>query len=170
MSVLSQNIIDKLGAQYKHETANSLRYYQRATYADMIGLTGIAGFFKRQGDGERTHADIVYKYASDRNVILPISGLVFDEPDINMGVAAPVLFEQAMKIENDTTIMLEIMLTMARQERDYLTEQWLLDTGGLLREQVEEMNLIQTILDRIGQMAGSPSLVHDLDTWVEALK
>ena len=61
---------------------------------------------------------------------------------------------------------LEGILALARQERDFLTEQWLLDSAGLLKEQVEEENLYTTILDRIGQMKESPSLVHDLDVWV----
>ena len=164
MSVISQNMIDALGKQYRHETLNSLRYYQRATYAEMLGLSGIAGFFKSQGDGERNHADKVYKYVNDRNVMVSMNGLSFMEPDFTMGHDVINLFETAMQVENDTTALLEGILSLAYDERDYLTVQWLVDSEGLLREQAEEENIIRSILDHIGQMRSSPSLIHDLET------
>jgi ferritin len=166
MSALSQGMIDKLAFQYKHETSNSLRYFQRATFADSIGLSGIAKFFRREAKGERGHADIVFKFANSRNICLPISGLAFDDPDFNPGTSPIVLFETAMVVEQETTALLEAMLTLANQERDYMTAQWLLDPAGLIKEQVEEENLYQSILDHIAQMKGSASLVHDVDRWI----
>jgi len=166
MAALSHDMIEKLRIQYQAETCNSLRYFQRATYAESLGLTGVARFFRREAKGERDHADLVFKYANSRNIALAISGLAFDDPDINPGTSPIVLFETALENERATTALLEAMLAQASEEFDYMTEQWLLDSKGLIREQVEEENLYQTICDRIGQMKGSSSLVHDLDIWI----
>jgi ferritin len=75
-------------------------------------------------------------------------------------------FESALIVEQTTTSMIEDMLKAARGERDYMTEQWLLEPSGLLKEQVEEENLYQTIIDRINQMRNSASLAHDLDVYL----
>ena len=166
MSALSQGMIDLLSQQYKHETANSLRYYQRSMYAEMIGLSAIAAFYKKQAEGEREHADRVLSYANERNVMITISGLTFDDPDINVGTDIVKTFESALIVEQTTTAMIEDMLKAARGERDYMTEQWLLDPSGLLKEQAEEGNLYQTIIDRINQMRNSASLAHDLDVYL----
>lgn len=164
--MISQAMLERLKTQYAHETCNSLRYYQRSTLAEFRGLTGIAAFFKKQAEGERGHADIVFKYVNDRNEQLPISGLTFLDADI-VSSADPIdIFQTAMEVEQRTTAMLQAMLEQARNDRDYLSEQWLLDSSGLLKEQVEEENLYQTILDRITSMGDSPSLLHDLDIWI----
>jgi len=169
MSVISQSMIEALSKQYHHEVANSLRYYQRAIFADVSGLTGIAKFFKSQAEDERGHADKIMAYAIDRNVILTLSGFHFGDPDINPGTSIVTAFETAKQVELETSAMLEDILALARSENDYMTEQWLLDKDGLIREQIEEEALYQTILDRVDRMIGSASLVHDLDIWIGSL-
>jgi ferritin len=164
--MLSQSMLERLKTQYAHETCNSLRYFQRATFAEFRGLNNIAAFFKKEAEGERGHADIVYKYVNDRNEQLPISGLSFLDPDIGSTSDPLLMFNTAMAVEKTTTAMLEAVLEQARADKDYLTEQWLLDSSGLLKEQIEEENLYQTILDRIQSMGDSPSLLHDLDLWL----
>lgn len=165
MYALSLPMIELLSNQYKHETCNSLRYYQRAIFAEQLGLNNIGAFFRKEADGERGHADRVFSFAVDRNVIIPMSGLSFDDIDMLPGTDPVALFTSALKVEEDTTAMLENMLTVAREERDYMTEQWLLDPAGLILEQREEHSLYTSILDRIGQMSG-PTLLHDLDLWI----
>jgi ferritin len=158
-------MIETLGRQYQHETKNALRYYQRAIFAEQIGLTHIAAFFRKQADGERGHADAVMQFAVDRSAIIPLSGLTFTDPDIMSGTDPVALFVSAREIENETTAMIEGILQQARDEKDFMTEQWILDPDGLLKEQCEEQNLYQTIIDHIAQMGG-PSMIHDLDAWI----
>lgn len=164
--MLSQAMLERLKDQYAHETGNALRYYQRATSAEFHGLTGIASFFKKQAEGERSHADSVFEYVNNRNEQLPIAGLVFLDADLSASADPIVMFQTALEVEQQTTGMLQLILEQARNDRDYLTEQWLLDPSGLLKEQIEEENLYQTILDRIKCMGDSPSLMHDLDVWL----
>jgi ferritin len=164
--MLSQAMLERLKEQYAHETCNALRYFQRSTSAEFHGLTGIASFFKKQAEGERGHADIVFKYVNDRNEQLPVSGLSFLDPDMGASADPLSMFQTALEVEQRTTGMLYLVLEQARNDRDYLTEQWILDSSGLLKEQVEEENLYQTILDRIKSMGSSLSLLHDLDVWL----
>lgn len=167
MSVLSDNMLQLLGAQYREETMNSLRYYQRATFADYIGLSSIAEFFKQEAEGERGHADKIYEYVNAKNHILPISGLQFTDADIAPTTDFVELFRTALDVELATTGKLEHILAVARDEHDDMTEQWLMDKNGLIREQVEEENLYQTILDMANQNIKSPALAVEMDNWIK---
>ncbi len=169
MSVLSQSMLEKLGEQYSHETHNSLRYYQFAIFAEFAGLTGCAKLFRSQAEGERGHADKIMNYVIDKNAILPVS-ISFMDPDVVPSENVVRIFEQVLALEVGTTAKIESLLENARAEKDYMTEQWLLDPEGLVKEQVEEENLAQTVLDRIRQMGTSSSLIHDLDVWISEMK
>ena len=59
-------MLSLLGEQYQHETANSLRYYQRASFAEYIGLPAIAEFFRKQADDERSYADKIMSFVKSR--------------------------------------------------------------------------------------------------------
>jgi len=169
MSRLTENMLSLLGEQYQHETANSLRYYQRSMFAEYIGLLSIAEFFRKQANDERSHADKIMSFVNSRSMILPISGLSFTDKDLTAGSDILGIFRSALDIEKDTSARLENILDVARTESDTMTEQWLMDADGLIKEQIEEENLYQTILDHASLISTSPSLYHDLDNFVKNL-
>ena len=67
MSALSANTLANLNGQYAHEKRNQLVYEALASACDFQGLTGSAGFLRKQATGEGDHAKAVFTYINDRN-------------------------------------------------------------------------------------------------------
>lgn len=165
---LSVRLLGLLNDQYRHETANALRYTSRASLSEFRGLTGTASFFAKQAAGERDHSEIVYKIINDRNAMLEPSPFGFNEPLGDMQF--PELFTSSLIIEENTTTKLNEIAQTALAEGDYQTFSQI---QSLIVEQVEESNIIQTILDRItvisslGPLTGEQ--IHLVDVWIGGL-
>jgi len=178
--ILSANVLTLLCRQYSHEIANSLFYTSLQSWADMRGLDGTAGFFGRQADDEHRHADMVLAYIHARN-----------EQLANMPPVAPMAagddfmsqFDTAREIESRTTAAISAIHAQALAESDMMTCAWLAQPGGLILEQLEEENTIQSIIDRINARRGNVPLdpadvsqaempgevIHDIDCWLKGL-
>jgi ferritin len=153
---LSSFVLTALNAQAEHELSNEKKYRVLASWADFIGLSGCASFLRKQADGEHEHFLKVVSYIEDRNEKYISAGSVV--PDYT-----PASFRDAFvfayEIETGTTEKINQLYQIAQTAGDYATCQWLLDSAGLIKEQVEEENLTQTILDRIDTIYGSLSFV-----------
>lgn len=163
MSILSQNIHNLLTDQYNHELCNFARYKARQSYADYLGLNGIAQFFGKEAAGEAEHAEKVFQFVSDRNErIYKVSPNASEE--IPQGFRD--IFISALEIERQTTTKLNNLATAAMREGDLQTFFWVSD---LIKEQTEEENLYQTIIDRIDTFGGDQTTAHLIDTWIGSL-
>jgi len=177
--MISANILTLLTAQYAHEISNALSYTLMQSWADMRGLNGTAAFFRKQAADEQAHAAKVLDYIHARSeqlsnvpAITPIqvAGLVFD--------TFVGQFDAALALEVDTTAAIARVYAQAMAESDMMTCAWLAQPGGLILEQVEEENVIQTIIDRIIARAAystagadlNGDVVHDIDCWLKGLE
>lgn len=170
MAKLSPTIREALSLQYAHEVANSIKYRYRQSWAEFRGLTGCAKYFAKEADGEMGHANMVASYLFERNEEIQVKGIPNSELPLVEFVA---VFQSTLEIEHATTELVKGLLTMARAEGDFQTEQWLFKPDGLLAIQTIEENEIQTILDRIGQyhIAGLEpeemgEMIHLIDAWI----
>jgi len=173
--MISANILTLLTAQYAHEISNALSYTLMQSWADMRGLNGTAAFFRKQAADEQAHAAKVLDYIHARSEQLA------SLPDIVPVQAAGTFvaqFDAARSIEIDTTAAIAKIHAQAMAEGDMMTCAWLAQPGGLILEQVEEENTIQSIIDRIvvravGAFAGAEldgDVVHDIDCWLKGLE
>lgn len=167
MGTIPGTVLALLTKQYYHELANSIRYEMRSAWADYRGLDGTAEFFAKEAEGERGHAAKVLAYIKDRNQALAAG--VVDTGENADYLSFNQLFETANEFELLTTAMLEAIHAEAELAGDTLTCQWLYDSDGLLKEQVEEENLYRTILDRIEQRGFDQASIHDIDIWLKSL-
>jgi ferritin len=162
--ILSGNVLKLLTVQYSHEIGNFIFYTALQSWADMRGLTGTSAFFRKQAEGERTHADKILEYIHSRNQQLTpdVIGIPTETPSNFTD-----LFTLSLEREQMTSELILSIKAQAEAESDGGTCQWLLDPDGLIKEQVEEENIIQTILDRIAfDPTASP---HFLDLWIGGL-
>jgi ferritin len=178
--ILSANMLTLLSAQYSHEIANSLAYTAMQSWAEMRGLNGTACFFKKAGSDERDHADMILAYIHDRNEQLDVQAVALHPSAADNFLGQ---FMAAQVIERMTTDLIANIRDQAEAERDMMTCAWLAAPAGLILEQVEEENIIQTILDRISARMGNVSLdgsdvtpaetpgavIHDIDAWLGGL-
>lgn len=146
-----------LQEQFRHETSNALRYASRSSWARFRGLEATADFFNQESEGEQAHAQKVKGWIEDRNCALVPAPYSFDEPSSFLDF--PSLFVSAQIIERETTDRLNAIYAMALTERDFML---VTAVSELVKEQIEEENLYQTIIDRIRI---EPS-VHLVDVWI----
>lgn len=166
--LLASTISALLSRQYYHEIGNHIFYSILASWADNRGLDGAVAFCKKQAAGELEHALSIAKYITDRNDELAPGAV----PSAEKPTDFENLFTAVQARELMTTDFIMELLSVATRDGDAATAAWLNAPGGLVLEQVEEENLIQTILDRIAvrrQGDESGAWIHDIDEWLKGL-
>jgi ferritin len=137
-----------LQEQIRNEFTASQQYIAVAVYFDSEDLPQLAAHFYRQAEEERGHALMIVQYFLDRDVPvqIPSVGEVHNGFD---SVREPLAL--ALKQEQQVTDQIVQLARAARDEGDYLGEQFM---QWFLKEQVEEvssMTTLLTIADRAGE-------------------
>lgn len=138
--------------QIRNEFTAAQQYVAIAVYFDGADLPQLAKHFYSQAVEERNHAMMLVQYLLDRDFEVEIPGVDpvcnhFDEPR-----DALVL---ALNQERTVTEQISRLSSVARDEGDYLGEQFM---QWFLKEQVEEVATMQTLV-RIADRAGA-NLFH----------
>lgn len=167
---LSVEMIAALSAHYLREFTNALVYRHLASWAEFEGFFGCASWLRAQAAGELEHAERVVAYIEARNESVIPGGIL---PDFASPYNIQALFERVQELERETSAKLAEIKALAERDGDVMTCQWLLDHDGLIREQVEEENVAQSILDRIARRIEVNGLdgdaLMDIDRMVGAL-
>jgi bacterioferritin B len=147
--------VERLSEQVGHEFAASQQYIANAVYYDAQTLPRLAAFFYAQAVEERNHAMMMVRYLLDADTAVAIPGVA--APEIDFGdVVAPV----ALALEQEKRVSEQIagLAAIAREEGDFLSEQFL---GWFLKEQVEEVASMSSLLAVVERSADSPMVVED---------
>ena len=146
---------DLLNAQIGHEFFASQQYIAIAVWYDQQALPQLAGHFYAQAVEERNHAMMIVKYLMDRDVDVVIPGVPEVRNDFS-AVTDPI--ELALAQERKVTEQFETLISIARDERDFLGEQF---THWFLKEQVEEVSSITTLLQVATRVSENVMLLED---------
>ena len=138
--------------QIRSEFTAAQQYIAIAVYFDGADLPQLAKHFYAQAIEERNHAMMLVQYLLDRDVDVEIPGVDavcnrFDSPR-----EALVL---ALNQERTVTEQISRLASVAREEHDYLGEQFM---QWFIKEQVEEVAMMSTLV-RIADRAGA-NLFH----------
>jgi ferritin len=137
-----------LQAQVGYEFGAHQQYVALAVWFDATDLPQLAATFYRQAVEERNHAMMMVQYLLDRGIPPVIPGVAAVRNDFKH---PRELVELALAQEKDVTDKIERLFKAARDDGDFVGEQFML---WFLKEQVEEvasMNTLLTILDRAGE-------------------
>ncbi len=143
--------------QIRDEFTASQQYIAIAVRLDGADLPQLARFFYRQSVAERNHAMMLVRYLLDRGVAVEIPGIDAVNNDFSSPRSAIAL---ALDLERGVTDKIVALTAAARDEDDYLGEQFM---GWFLKEQVEEVASMTTLL-RIADRAGAN--LFDLEDFV----
>ncbi len=136
-----------LREQVQHEFAASQQYIALAVWFDSHDLPRLAAHFYRQSVEERNHAMMIVKHMLDRSFDVAIPGV----PEVVNEFSTPrELIALSLQQEQTVTREIEALFKAARDESDFLGEQFML---WFLKEQVEEvaaMSSLLAIADRAG--------------------
>lgn len=146
---------DLLNAQIGHEYAASQQYIAIAVWYDQQALPQLAGHFFAQAVEERNHAMMIVQYLMDRGADVVIPGIPAVRNDF-ASVAEPI--ELALAQELQVTGQFETLTALARDERDYLGEQFM---HWFLKEQVEEVSSMSTLLRVANRVGENVMLLED---------
>ena len=136
-----------LKQQIRNEFTAAQQYVAIAVWFDDQDLPRLAAHFYRQSLEERNHAMMIVQYLLDNDVRVAIPGVGEVRNDFE-GVREPV--ELALQQERTVTEEITTLARAARDEGDYLGEQFM---QWFLKEQVEEVATVNTLV-RIAQRAG----------------
>ncbi len=147
--------VERLNEQIANEFAASQQYIANAIYYDALTLPRLAAFFYEQSIEERNHALMMIQYLLD-----------VDEPVAILGVQAPVTsfddpvgpVELALEQERRVSDQIAALMGVAREESDFLSEQF---TQWFLKEQVEEVAAMSSLLTVIKRTSESLMSVED---------
>ena len=146
---------EQLNEQIGNEFAASQQYIAIAVYYDSLTLPRLATLFYKQGLEERNHAMMLVQYLLDRDASVTIPGV--EAPRTQFAdVVEPVALSLAQ--ERRVGDQIESLSQTARDEKDYLSEQFLI---WFLKEQVEEVAKMSSLLQVAERERANPSRVED---------
>jgi ferritin len=147
--------VERLNEQIAYEFAASQQYIANAVYYDGETLPRLAAFFYAQAVEERNHAMMMVRYLLDADARVVIPGI--EEPETRFDdVVAPI----ALALEQEKRVSDQIagLASVAREEGDYLSEQFV---QWFLKEQIEEVATMSSLLSVVERSADMPMVVED---------
>ena len=149
--------VEQLNTQIGHEFAAHQQYVACAVHYDLLTMPQMAAFFYGQALEERDHALMMVQYLLDTDTEVVIPGVDAPVPAFD-DVAAPVSL--ALAQEKRVTEQINALLTIARQESDFASEQFM---QWFIKEQVEE---VATMSDLLTIVTRSKDDLNDIEEYV----
>jgi len=153
--VASELFVDALNAQIGREFSAAHQYLAVGAYYSAETFPRLAEFFYRQADEEREHAMKMVNYLIDRDA----------QPQIGPVQAPTTTFADhvepiriALEQERSVTVRISELFEIARQTRDYQSEQFML---WFLEEQVEEEASMGDLLAVAERTRAVPMLLEE---------
>jgi bacterioferritin B len=144
-----------LNEQIGHEFSASQQYVSIAVWYDQQALAQLAARFYAQALEERNHAMMIVQYLMDVGSDVTIPGVQAVRGDFT-SVVEPL--ELALEQEKQVTAQFENLITLARDERDFLGEQFM---HWFLKEQVEEVASMTTLIQVARRCGDNVMLFED---------
>ena len=137
----AEKFADALNEQIAREFGASHQYAAIAVYYESATLPQLARFFYEQALEERGHAMMMVKYLIDSDSPVKFKAITEPKQDFNDHIA-PI--RMALEQEREVSGQISQLFELAREERDYLSEQFM---QWFLKEQVEEEATMNELLD-----------------------
>jgi bacterioferritin B len=151
----SDTLIQQINEQIAYEFAAEQQYIAIAVHYDSLTLPRLATLFYKQALEERNHALMLTQYLLDRDASVTIPGVEAPRTEF-----ADVVDPVALSLEQERRVgdQIEGLSQTARDEKDYLTEQFLI---WFLKEQVEEVAKMSSLLQVAERERDNPSRIED---------
>ncbi|HEU0023008.1 MAG TPA: ferritin [Thermoleophilaceae bacterium] len=153
--MLADRFVEALNDQIEREFGASQQYLAAAVWYEDQTLPRLAQLFYDQAVEERGHALMMVKYLLDLGVRPTVPGVRAPR-----GEFADVVEPIAIALEQERSVAEQIseLTAIAREERDFVSEQF---TLWFLKEQVEEIDLMSTLLDTAERSRERPLDIED---------
>jgi ferritin len=153
--VLSERFVDALNDQIAREFAAAHQYVGIGAHYAAQTFPQLSAFFYEQADEEREHAMKMVTYMVDRDANVHFGAIEEPRADFPDHVA-PI--RHALEQEKRVTVQINGLFEIARETRDYQSEQFL---QWFLEEQVEEEAAMSDLLEVAERTRQIPMLLED---------
>ena len=161
--MLSKKLEKALNNQIRIEAESSQVYLSMASWAEVKGLEGVAGFMYGHSDEERMHMLKLVKYVNERCGHAQISEL--KAPDTDFGTMQQ-MFQQLYDHELFVSQSINELVHVTLEEKDYATHNFL---QWYVAEQLEEEALARTVLDKINLIGNDKGGLYLFDRDIQQL-
>jgi len=155
--MLSKQMEESLNKQINAELYSAYLYLSMAAYFDSISLDGFSHWMKLQAKEETEHAYKIYGYVYERGGSVILEAI--NKPPTKWDSPLAV-FEDAYKHEQKVSEMINNLVAMAREEKDYATENFL---QWFVEEQVEEEANADEVVQKLKMVKDSRNGLFMMD-------
>ena len=141
--MISKKMQKSLNEQLNAEFGAWYLYLSMSAYCTSLSLDGVAAWFSRQSEEEKTHAMKIYEYLLEQDA--PVELLPLAKPESNFS-SVEDCFKKTLENEKHVTKLINDLMDIAVSEKDYTTQiflQW------FVTEQLEEESSVQNILEKL---------------------
>ncbi len=155
--MLNKKIESILNTQVEKEGYSSSLYLAMASWAEVNGYGGIAGWLYQQSGEERIHMLKIIAYVNERggHAVVPS----FNQPPVNQKSVSK-MFEDILKHEQFISQSINEIVASCIEEKDYTTHSWI---QWFVNEQIEEEAQVQKILDKLSLVGENNLYLLDRD-------
>ena len=141
--MLNKKIEDICNRQVEREGYSSNLYLAMASWAEVNGLSGVAGWMFSQSDEERIHMLKFIRYINERGGKAVMPAIKKPATDFK---GVDEVFKEVLKHEEFITASINEIVALTLEEKDFNTHNFLL---WFVMEQVEEEASVRIILDKL---------------------
>ena len=162
--MLKDNIQGGLNRQIELESESSQYYLSMASWAETLGMNGVAAFLYRHSDEERMHMIKLFRYINERggHAVAP----AIQEPRKTFDSVVQ-LFELILEHEIMVSAEINHLVEVCLAEKDYTTHNFL---QWYVAEQIEEEALARSVLDKLNLIGGDKGSLYIFDRDLENLQ
>lgn len=155
--MIKPRLNEAINKQINAELYSAYLYLSMAAYFEDQSLPGFANWMRVQFEEEQFHALKFYGYVNERGGRVVLEAI--DKPETEWPNIISV-FENVLAHEEHVTSLINDLVTLAIEERDYASQnflQWYVD------EQVEEEANVHALLDQLKRVNGEGHAILMLD-------
>jgi len=161
--MLSESIEKSLNEQILLEANASMKYLAMASWADVTGYNGIAGFFYSQSNEEREHMLKLIRFVNERGGRAIIPTLEAPAPTYT---SIQDLFSTFLESEEAVTENINKIVFQTLDEKNYTVHNFL---QWYISEQAEEEALARTIMDKLDIIGNDKTGIYIFDKDIESI-
>ncbi len=145
--LINQELASKMVQQVGNELAASSQYLAIAIYFEKEAFSNTAGFFYKQAEEEHEHAMKLLKYVVETGGEVKLPAI----PAPTAVIKSPVdAFQTSLNWEIEVTGQINGLMALAKQQNDYLAQNFL---NWFVNEQLEEVTTMEKFLQITQKLA-----------------
>lgn len=155
--MISSKLQDAINEQINKELYSEYLYFSMAAYLERLGLPGFSNFMRIQAQEEHAHVIKFYNYLLERQGKVVLKAIA--APDVEFESPQEV-FKQTYEHEQYVTSLINNLMTIAIEEKDYAAQSFL---NWFIDEQVEEEASMDKVLAQLKMVSGDGKGMYLLD-------